>query len=52
MLTVFSFLFFNEMIIHSSNSNAVVVVLQLNGCGTDAAFVFGHVALKYDKRER
>lgn len=46
MLTEFSFLFFNEMIIHSSNSNAVVVVLQLNGCGTDAAFVFGHVALK------
>lgn len=44
MLT--EFVLFNEMIIHSSDSNAVVVVLQLNGCGTDAAFVFGRIALK------
>ncbi len=44
MLT--EFVFFNEMIIHRSGSNAVVVVLQLNGCGTDAAFVFGSIALK------
>lgn len=43
MLTGFSLLFFNEMFIHRSNSNVAVVVLQLDGCSTDAVFVFGHV---------
>lgn len=46
------FLFFNEMITHNNSLNVVLVVLQLKGGGTDAAFVFGHVALKQDKRER